>query len=102
MSLPATALVYNNARRFFAPTLRQVVSQADACRDNSRRAWRVVHLDKLEYFLARLLHHGVVLKRNPVPDTEMYTTTAPPELAGIRLLPELPLHGPTIKSLRAL
>ena len=102
VSLLATVLVYSDDRRFFAPTLRQVVSQDDACRDASRRACRVIYPDKLEYLLARLLRHRVVLQRSPVPDTEMYTSTALRELAGIPLLPEVPLHCSTTKSLRAL
>ena len=100
--LPATKLVYSDDRRFLAPTLPEVVAMADASRDASRRAGRIVHPDKLEYFLARLGHHGISLERSPVPDSEMYTSTTPPELVGIPLLPDLLLHRPANKALTAL
>ena len=45
--LPATKLVYSDDRRFLAPTLPEVVAMADASRDASRRAGRIVHPDKL-------------------------------------------------------
>ena len=100
--LPATTLVSSDDRRFLAPTLPEVVAMADASRDASRRAGRIVHPDKLEYFLARLGHHGITLERSPVPDSEMYTNTTPPELVGIPLLLELPLHRAANKALTAL
>ena len=99
--LPATTLVYSDDRRFLAPTLPEVVGMADASRDASRRAGRIVHPDKLEYFLARLGHQGITLERSPVPDTEMFTSTTPPELVGIPLLPEHPLLKAANKSLAA-
>ena len=75
---------------------------ADASRDASRRAGRIVHPDKLEYFLARLGHNGVTLERSLVPNSEMFTSTSPPELVGIPLLPELPLLRAANKALAAL
>ena len=101
-SLPATTLVCSDDRRFLAPTLPEVVGMPDASRDASRRAGRIVHPDKLEYFLDRLGHQGITLERSPVPDTEMFTSTTPPELVGIPLLPELPLLKAANKSLAAL
>ena len=102
VAIPATTLVYSDDRRFLAPTLQEVVAMADASRDASRRAGTIVHPDKLEYFLARLGHSGITLERSPVPDSEMYTSTSPPELVGIPLLPELPLHRAANKALSAL
>ena len=102
VDVPATTLVYSDDRRFLAPTLQEVMAMADASRDASRRAGRIVHPDKLEYFLARLGHSGITLERSPVPDSEMYTSTSPPELVGIPLLPELPLHRAANKALSAL
>ena len=102
VSLPATVLVYSDDRRPISPTLQGAVSLADATRDSSRRAGRVIHPDKLEYFLLRLLPHGIQLERSPVPDSEMSTSTAPLELVGVPLLPELPLHRAANKALKAI
>ena len=100
--LPATLLVYSDDRRFLAPTLRGAVALADASRDASRRAGRIVHPDKLEYFLVRLVRHGIIQERCPVPDTEQHTASSPAEIVGIPLLPELPLLRAANKSLAAL
>ena len=94
------------------PTLRQppppsprglcVLAQSDACRDASRRAGRIVHPDKLEFFLLRLLRRGIAQDRAPVPNSADLTSTDPPELVGVPLLPELPPHKATNKALRTL
>ena len=100
--LPATLLVFSDERRFLAPTLCGAVALADASRDASQRAGRIVHPDKLEYFLVRLVRHGIILDRSPVPDTEQHTSSSPPELVGIPLMPEPPLLRAANKSLAAL
>ena len=90
--VPATTLVYSDDHHFLAPKPPEVVAMADASRDASQRAGTIVHLEKLEFFLERLRHQGIALESSPVPDSEMYTSTAPPELVSIPILPELPLH----------
>ena len=99
--LPATVLVYSDDRRFIHPTLQGSVALVESCREASRRAGRIVHPDKLEYFLLRLLHRTIVLEQAPVPDSDATTAMTPPELVGIPLLPELPKHKSLNKSLRA-
>ena len=100
--LPATVLVYSDDRRFLHPTLAGAVQLAESCRDASRRAGRIVHPDKLEYFMLRLQHGGITLQRAPVPESDGTTSTAPPELVGIPLLPELPKLKSLNKSLNGI
>ena len=101
-SLPATVLVYSDERRFIHPTLAGAVNLAESCRDASRRAGRIVHPDKLEYFMLRLLHDGIVLEHTPVLESNGATAMTPPDLVGIPLLPELPKHKSLNKSLHAI
>ena len=101
-SLPATVLVYSDDRRFIHPTLAGAVNLAESCRDASRRAGRIVHPDKLEYFMLRLLRNGIVLESAPVPESDSTTATTPPDLVGIPLLPELPKYKSLNKSLHAI
>ena len=100
--LPATVLVYSDDRRFLHPTLAGAVQLAESCRGASRRAGRIVHPNKLEYFMLRLQHGGITLQRTPVPESDGATSTAPPELVGIPLLPELPKLKSLNKSLSAI
>ena len=100
--LLATLLVYSDDRLFLAPTLHRAVALADDSREAARRAGRIAHPDKLEYFVAHLQRHGMTLDRNPVPDSEPYTSTSPPELVGTPFLSEPPLHCAANKTLSAL
>ena len=90
-SLPATHLSYSDDRRFITPSLTDVAAMATDCRECSRRAGRIIHPDKQEFSLIDSRPGRPTLVTADVPQHTGTTTTAPPEVVGIPILPELPL-----------
>ena len=90
-SLPATHLSYSDDRRFITPSLTDVAAMATDCRKCSRRAGRIIHPDKQEFSLIDSRPGQPTLVTADVPQHTGTTTTAPPEVVGIPILPELPL-----------
>ena len=64
---------------------------ATDCRECSRRAGRIIHPDKQEFSLIDPRPGLPTLVTADVPQHTGTTTTAPPEVVGIPILPELPL-----------
>ena len=68
------------------------------CRECSRRAGRIIHPDKQEFSLIDSRPGRPSLVTADVPQHTGTTTTAPPEVVGIPILPELPLLRVSNKS----
>ena len=64
---------------------------ATDCRECSRRAGRIIHPDKQEFSLINSRPGRPTLVTADVPQHTGTTSTAPPEVVGIPILPELPL-----------
>ena len=90
-SLPATHLSYSDDPRFITPSLTDVAAMATDCRECSRRAGRIIRPDKQEFSLIDSRPGRPTLVTADVPQHTGTTTTAPPEVVGIPILPELPL-----------
>ena len=90
-SLPATHLSYSDDRRFITPSLTDVAAMATDYRECSRRAGRIIHPDKQEFSLIDSRPGRPTLVTADVPQHRGTTTTAPPEVVGIPILPQLPL-----------
>ena len=90
-SLPANHLSYSDDRRFITPSLNDVAAMATDCRECSRRAGRIIHPDKQEFSLIDSHPGRPTLVTADVPQHTGTTPTAPPEVVGIPILPELPL-----------
>ena len=90
-SLPVTHLLYSDDRRFITPSFTDVAAMATDCRKCSRRAGRIIHPDKQEFSLIDSRPGRPILVTADVPQHTGTTTTAPPEVVGIPILPELPL-----------
>ena len=97
-SLPATHLSYSDDRRFITPSLTDVAAMASDCRECSRRAGRIIHPDKQEFSLIDSRPGRPTLVTADVPQHTGTTTTAPPDVVGIPILPELPLLRVTNKT----
>ena len=98
VALPATQLTYSDNRRFISPSLSDVAAMPTDCRECSRHAGRIIHPDKQDFSLIDSCPGRPTLVAADVPQHTGATSTAPPEVVGIPILPELPLLRITNKA----